>query len=153
MIFETHLHNTSKTTITQGDKMSYYIKKQNSDSFYSLLDSLFDNTYYKDLYSQKNSNIIQDDDSIIIEIEAIGLSKKDINIEVKDNVLHVSYKNEKQDPKKYSQQQIFFDSFENKYKLKNNMDSENISATMVNGLLNIKIPKIKSKTNSRIKIT
>lgn len=133
--------------------MSYYIKKQNSDSFYSLLDSLFDNTYYKDLYSQKNSNIIQDDDSIIIEIEAVGLSKKDINIEVKDNVLHVSYKNEKQDSKKYSQQQIFFESFENKYKLKNNMDSENISATMANGLLNIKIPKIKSKTSSRIKIT
>jgi HSP20 family molecular chaperone IbpA len=33
------------------------------------------------------------------------------------------------------------------------MDSKNVSATMNNGLLKIKIPKIKSKSSSRIKIT
>lgn len=131
--------------------MSYYIK--NNNSIHSFLDSFLDDIYYKDMHSQRNSNIVQQDDSIDIEIEAVGLSKKDISIEVKDNVLHVSYENKNKDSKKYSQQQIFFDSFENKYKLQNNMDAENISATMSNGLLNIKIPKIKNKSNSRIKIT
>ena len=131
--------------------MSYYIK--NNKSIHSFLDSLLGDIYHKELYPQRNSNIIKEDDSINIEIEAVGLLKKDINIEVKDNILHVSYKNEKKDHKKYSQQQIFFDSFENKYRLQNNMDAKNISATMSNGLLNIKIPKIKSKSNSRIKIT
>lgn len=131
--------------------MSYYIK--NNNSIHSFLDSFLDDIYYKDIRSQRNSNIVQQDDSIDIEIEAVGLSKKDISIEVKDNILHVSYENKNKDSKKYSQQQIFFDSFENKYKLQNNMDAENISATMSNGLLNIKIPKIKNKSNSRIKIT
>lgn len=131
--------------------MSYYIK--NNNSIHSFLDSFLDDIYYKDICCQRNSNIVQQDDSIDIEIEAVGLSKKDISIEVKDNVLHVSYENKNEDSKKYSQQQIFFDSFKNKYKLQSNMDAENISATMSNGLLNIKIPKIKNKSNSRIKIT
>tara|TARA_R110001592_G_scaffold268412_2_gene534722 strand:- start:3306 stop:3530 length:225 start_codon:yes stop_codon:yes gene_type:complete len=41
----------------------------------------------------------------------------------------------------------------NKYKLKNNTNKDNISATMLSGLLYIKIPKIKNKTASKIKIT
>jgi HSP20 family protein len=132
--------------------MSYYIKNNNSNSFYSLLDSVFDGIYYADLNVKRKSNIIDQEDSVTIEIEAVGLNKKDIDIQTKENILYVSYKNENKDAKKYSQQEIFFDSFENKYKLQNNIDSKNISATMNNGLLNIKIPKIKNKTSERIKI-
>ena len=132
--------------------MSYYIKNNNSNSFYSLLDSVFDGIYYADLNVKRKSNIIDQEDSVTIEIEAVGLNKKDIDIQTKENILYVSYKNENKDAKKYSQQEIFFDSFENKYKLQNNIDSKNISATMNNGLLNIKIPKIKNKTSARIKI-
>lgn len=132
--------------------MSYYIKNSNSNYLYSFLDSVLDDLYYADLKAQRKSNIIEEQDFIVIEIEAVGLNKKDIDIQVKENILHVSYENKTKDNVKYSQQQILFDSFENKYKLQNNMDSKNISATMNNGLLNIKIPKIKNKTNSRIKI-
>jgi HSP20 family protein len=117
-----------------------------------LLDSVFDGIYYADLNVKRKSNIIDQEDSVTIEIEAVGLNKKDIDIQTKENILYVSYKNENKDAKKYSQQEIFFDSFENKYKLQNNIDSKNISATMNNGLLNIKIPKIKNKTSERIKI-
>ena len=101
--------------------MSYYIKNNNSNSFYSLLDSVFDGIYYADLNVKRKSNIIDQEDSVIIEIEAVGLNKKDIDIQTKENILYVSYKNENKDTKKYSQQEIFFDSFENKYKLQNNI--------------------------------
>ena len=131
--------------------MSYYIK--NNNSLHSFLDSILDDLYYEDLKPQRKSNIIKEEDSIIIQIEAVGLNKKDIDIQTKENILHVSYENKIKDDIKYSQQQIPFDSFENKYKLQNDMDAKNISATMNNGLLNIKIPKIKNKTSSRIKIT
>lgn len=131
--------------------MSYYIK--NNNSLHSFLDSILDDLYYEDLKPQRKSNIIKEEDSIIIQIEAVGLNKKDIDIQTKENILHVSYENKIKDDTKYSQQQISFDSFENKYKLQSDMDSKNISATMNNGLLNIKIPKIKNKTSSRIKIT
>lgn len=131
--------------------MSFYIKNNNSlDSF---LNSILDDLYYEDLNPQRKSNIIKEEDHILIQIEALGLNKKDIDIQTKENVLHVSYENKIKDDTKYSQKQISFDSFENKYKLQNNMDAENISAIMNNGLLNIKIPKIENKTSSRIKIT
>lgn len=131
--------------------MSYYIK--NNNSLHSFLDSILDDLYYEDLKPQRKSNIIKEEGFVTIQIEAIGLNKKDIDIQTKENILHVSYENKIKDDTKYSQQQISFDSFENKYKLQSDMDSKNISATMNNGLLNIKIPKIKNKTSSRIKIT
>ena len=53
--------------------MSYYIK--NNNSIHSFLDSFLDDIYYKDIRSQRNSNIIQQDDSIDIEIEAVGLAQ------------------------------------------------------------------------------
>jgi HSP20 family protein len=133
--------------------MSYYIKNNNSNYLYSFLDSVLDDLYYQDLNPKRKSNIIKEEDHILIQIEAAGLNKKDIDIQVKENILHVSYENKIKDDTKYSQQQISFGSFENKYKLQNDMDSKNVSATMNNGLLNIKIPKIKNKTSSRIKIT
>jgi len=131
--------------------MSYYIK--NNNSLHSFLDSILDDLYYEDLKPQRKSNIIKEEGFTTIQIEAIGLNKKDIDIQTKENILHVSYENKIKDDTKYSQQQISFDSFENKYKLQNDMDAKNISATMNNGLLNIKIPNIKNKTSSRIKIT
>ena len=131
--------------------MSYYIK--NNNSLHSFLDSILDDLYYEDLKPQRKSNIIKEEGFVTIQIEAAGLNKKDIDIQTKENILHVSYENKTKDDIKYSQQQISFDSFENKYKLQNDMDAKNISATMNNGLLNIKIPKIKNKTSSRIKIT
>lgn len=131
--------------------MSYYIK--NNNSLHSFLDTILDDLYYEDLKPQRKSNIIKEEGFVTIQIEAIGLNKKDIDIQTKENILHVSYENKIKDDTKYSQQQISFDSFENKYKLQNDMDAKNISATMNNGLLNIKIPNIKNKTSSRIKIT
>lgn len=131
--------------------MSYYIK--NNNSLHSFLDTILDELYYEDLKPQRKSNIIKEEGFTTIQIEAIGLNKKDIDIQTKENILHVSYENKIKDDTKYSQQQISFDSFENKYKLQNDMDAKNISATMNNGLLNIKIPNIKNKTSSRIKIT
>ena len=131
--------------------MSYYIK--NNNSLDSIFNSFFENLYKQDNVFSRKSNIINDDDSIIIEIEAPGLSKKDINIEIKEDILYVVHEGQTDGAQKYSQQEIFFESFENKYKLESSMDKKNISATMNNGLLKIKIPKIKSKSSSRIKIT
>jgi|13_taG_2_1085334.scaffolds.fasta_scaffold07662_1 HSP20 family protein len=131
--------------------MSYYIK--NNNSIDSIFNSFFENLYKQDNVFSRKSNIINDDDSIIIEVEAPGLSKKDINIQIKEDILYVVHEGQTDCAQKYSQQEIFFESFENKYKLENSMDKKNISATMNNGILKIKIPKNKNKNNTRIKIT
>jgi len=134
--------------------MTYYIKNPKNDSIDNLLDSWLQEMIYNNPTStQRNSNVVSTEDFIEIQIETTGLTKEDVAIDIQDGVLSVSYDHKDVEQTKYTQQQIFIDSFTNKYKLKNNMDQDNISATMLNGLLYIKIPKIKNKTTSKIKIT
>ena len=134
--------------------MTYYIKNPQNDSIDNLLDSWLQEMVNNNPTStQRNSNVISTEDFMEIQIETIGLTKEDVIIDIQDGILSVSYDHKDVEQVQYTQQQIFIDSFINKYKLKNNMDQDNISATMLNGLLYIKIPKIKNKITSKIKIT
>ena len=134
--------------------MTYYIKNPQNDSIDNLLDSWLQEMVNNNPPStQRNSNTISTEDFVEIQIETTGLTKEDVIIDMQDGILSVSYDHKDVEQVQYTQQQIFIDSFINKYKLKNNMDQDNISATMLNGLLYIKIPKIKNKTTSKIKIT
>ena len=134
--------------------MTYYIKNPQNDSIDNLLDSWLQEMVNNNPPStQRNSNTISTEDFVEIQIETTGLTKEDVIIDMQDGILSVSYDHKDVEQVQYTQQQIFIDSFTNKYKLKNNMDQDNISATMLNGLLYIKIPKIKNKTTSKIKIT
>lgn len=134
--------------------MTYYIKNPQNDSIDNLLDSWLQEMVNNNPPStQRNSNTISTEDFVEIQIETTGLTKEDVIIDMQDGILSVSYDHKDVEQVQYTQQQIFIDSFTNKYKLKNNMDQDNISATMLNGLLYIKIPKIKNKITSKIKIT
>ena len=134
--------------------MTYYIKNPQNDSIDNLLDSWLQEMVNNNPPStQRNSNTISTEDFVEIQIETTGLTKEDVIIDMQDGILSVSYDHKDVKQVQYTQQQIFIDSFTNKYKLKNNMDQDNISATMLNGLLCIKIPKIKNKITSKIKIT
>tara|TARA_B110000305_G_scaffold211291_1_gene245584 strand:- start:77 stop:481 length:405 start_codon:yes stop_codon:yes gene_type:complete len=134
--------------------MTYYIKNPQNDSIDNLLDSWLQEMVNNNPPStQRNSNTISTEDFVEIQIETTGLTKEDVIIDMQDGILSVSYDHKDVEQVQYTQQQIFIDSFINKYKLKNNMDQDNISATMLNGLLYIKIPKIKNKITSKIKIT
>tara|TARA_B110000444_G_C18807340_1_gene580697 strand:- start:1375 stop:1776 length:402 start_codon:yes stop_codon:yes gene_type:complete len=133
--------------------MSYYIKNPKSDSIDNLLDSWLQEMVNNHPSTQRNSNTISTEDFVEIQIETTGLTKEDVIIDIQDGILSVSYDRKGVEQVQYTQQQIFIDSFTNKYKLKNNMDQDNISATMLNGLLYIKIPKIKNKKAPKIKIT
>ena len=129
--------------------MTYYIKNPQNDSIDNLLDSWLQEMVNNNPPStQRNSNTISTEDFVEIQIETTGLTKEDVIIDMQDGILSVSYDHKDVKQVQYTQQQIFIDSFTNKYKLKNNMDQDNISATMLNGLLYIKIPKIKKKTKS-----
>lgn len=134
--------------------MAYYIKNPQNNPIDNLLDSwLKEIVDDKTSLTQRNSNVISTEHFVEIQIETTGLTKENVTIDIQDGVLSVSYDHKDVEQVQYTQQQIFIDSFINKYKLKNNMDQDNISATMLNGLLYIKIPKIKNKITSKIKIT
>lgn len=80
-----------------------------------------------------------------IEIELPGLSKENINIDLKDNKLIVygqrNLKNEIKEEDYYKVESIF-GKFQRQFTLPEEIDKENISASSENGILDIKIPKL-----------
>ncbi len=132
--------------------MSYYLNKNNTtNSFNKLFNDLlsFDHDDFP-----APSNIASNDKEILIELQAPGIDKQDVKIDCDNNILTVScYEKKNEKETKYIQQQIFHDGFKNTFKLTGDIDQNNISATMNNGILNISIPRKKQKTKNRIKIT
>lgn len=102
-------------------------------SFFSDTPSFFGRT-------MKRSNVIENDDNYRIEIAVPGLTKEDIEMNVKDSVLTISYKREESDDKYY-----FTNSFEKQYSLPSDVNEKGITAKIENGILAATIPKDKKK--------
>ena len=133
--------------------MTYYYKNTNNDhvnSWNNLIDSIFNGKSFDNVHAP--SNILSNDKHVEIHLQAPGINKEDIDINVKDGILEVSYDGAEED-QSFVQQQIFKDGFYNKFKLSKDLDHKNIEASMNNGILEISIKRKKPSPKSRIKIT
>lgn len=71
-----------------------------------------------------------------------SLTKDDINIIVEEDLLKISYV-------KTEESTSFMNSFERSYTLPEDINEKKISAKVENGVLNVKIPKLKKKNSQR----
>lgn len=79
-----------------------------------------------------------------VSAELPGLTEKDVNVSIEDNVLSISgEKKEEKDEKKknYHLYERSYGSFSRSFTLPENVDADKISATVKNGVLEILIPK------------
>ena len=105
-------------------------------------------------------DIIHTEDALLFEIAAVGLAKKDIELEVEDgNCLKVSYtkpsiesNNSDIDAGEYIHKGIAKRSFDLGWKISPKFDLTKIDAEMENGLLKISIPLTKEAKPKAIKI-
>jgi len=102
-------------------------------------------------------DIYEDEKILIFEIAAVGLDKKDITIEVDNNILRVSYNKEEDDEENkrhFFQRSIAKRAFSYGWKLSEKFNLTEISATMDKGILKIQIPlaEEKEKIKNIIKI-
>ncbi|MAZ55721.1 MAG: hypothetical protein CMP54_01805 [Flavobacteriales bacterium] len=117
-----------------------------TDSFLDRLlsDSMFnDNSYI----SNGDYNYSYDDDNYYIELALPGLDKKDININIVENYLCLSHES-----KEKENSSLWVKSFNKRIKLPSNINLENISAQLKNGILSIIIERIKKESTIK-KIT
>jgi HSP20 family protein len=138
----------------------------------SYLPSFFDRFFNSDLmdwgltnFSGPNAtlpavNVKETDDEYILEVAAPGMSKKDFKVNFQNNVLTIS--SEKQEEKKedednYTRREFSYQSFQRSFTVpQNDVDSDKISATYADGILNVKLPKreeVKPKPAREIKIS
>lgn len=94
----------------------------------------------------------EDEGAYYLEVDLPGVKKEDISVEVKDNIMTISgerkFKKEEKD-KGYVRTESFFGKFERRFTLPSDVDAQNIEAKTEDGILHIKIPKLKEKENSK----
>ena len=144
------------------------LARRNENYFPSFIDRFFNNElmdWGTSNFSRTNTslpavNVKETDDDYFIEVAAPGMTKKDFSINFQNNILTIS--SEKQEEKKddddnYTRREFSYQSFQRSFTVPgNDVDSDKISASYNDGILNIKLPKreeVKPKPAREIKIS
>ena len=100
-------------------------------------------------------DIVEDKDAFAVTADLPGLIKKDISINIKENMLTISgeRKVEKKDESKnYCRTERRFGSFKRSFQLTDQVISEKISATFKDGVLTVLVPKAEEVKPKEIEI-
>ncbi len=107
-------------------------------------------------------NIKETDTDYIIELAAPGMNKKDFSIEIEDGILVISSEKkevfeEKEADDGYFRKEFNYQSFQRRFRMPENIvNVEKIEANYKDGILNVRLPKIKKtieKPTRQIKIS
>lgn len=120
--------------------------------------------YYDDFWSGEDSfisrftpkvDIEELDDDFEFHVELPGLNKKDVKINVKENVLTISgeKKNKKEDKSdNYHRVESSYGKFQRSFRLPQNVKQNDIKAEFRNGVLDIVVPKAEEAKPKEIEI-
>ncbi len=100
-------------------------------------------------------DIFETDDSIVLKAELPGIDKKDVTIELKDNTISLS--GERKFEKKikeenYHRVERSYGTFSRSFTLPSNIVKDKIKAEMVDGVLEISLPKTQESKPTQIKV-
>ena len=93
-------------------------------------------------------NIREDEKAFYLELAVPGMDKKDLRIEVKDDVLTISseHKEERdEDLEGYRRREFSYSSFCRSFYLPEDVNGEKIGASYKDGILNVEIPKLEEE--------
>ncbi len=97
-------------------------------------------------------DIFEDDTSITILADLPGVKTEDLSVEVKDNILSIDGKVNRNDTQNYILREIDTERYRREFVLTPIVDQTDIEAELKNGVLRITLPKIKEATPHKIKI-
>ena len=132
----------------------YNLETKNNNGFMSLFDE-FNDFFTDTLAKDMKTNILENENDYVITSEIPGVNKDNVKIDVSDNTLTITVekKNEdKNDNKNYIVKEISESTLTRSFYL-DNMDEENITTKMDNGILTITVSKIKEVKPAVRKIT
>lgn len=95
-------------------------------------------------------NVLEADDSYIVELAAAGMKREDFDVKLNENGdLHVkmSHADKSEDKKAhYLRREFAYDAFEQTLILPDDVDRDNIQARVADGVLTVTLPKLKPAT-------
>ena len=128
------------------------------DFFTSDFSSLFTSNFNEGITVPK-VNIKENESSFDIDFAIPGLNKSDFQIDIDNNILSIATefeKNTEQEEDAFKRREFGYSSFKRSFSLPENIDSKNIKANYVAGILNVYLPKkekSKRKTVRSIKVS
>ena len=119
----------------------------------SWLPEIFNDFFANDWMTRTNEtapaiNVIEDEKDYKVEVAAPGMNKEDFKINVTDDnylVLTMEKKNESKDEdkkRKYLRREFSYHKFEQSLALPEDVNKDDINATVHDGILTIEIPKV-----------
>jgi HSP20 family protein len=89
-----------------------------------------------------STNVEETDNSFIIEMNVVGFDKEKISINIENDTLSVKGNNDESDTtKKFNRFEFEKNNFERNFILPDNIDHDNISADVKNGILTLTLNK------------
>ena len=132
----------SKPSITLFNKPSIGLFNDLLDDFFTFSMPTFDDTLAK----CPVHDVIENDKEYIVESLLAGLKKEDIKLDVKNDVLRIKAERKEVKDLKYNRKETYFGKYERSFVLPDDADKENISASLVDGVLKVVVPKLKEDT-------
>jgi len=100
-------------------------------------------------------DIIEDKDEFVLTADLPGLTKKDININIKENMLTISGERKtevKDDSKTYCRTERRYGSFKRSFQLTDKVIADKITASFKDGVLRVSVPKAEETKPKEIEI-
>ena len=121
------------------------VKHHSTNPYKSLLnDFFFQPVYNNAAVSQPAVNIAETEKGFTLEVAAPGLNKEDFNIKVEKNLLTISAKKEVKQEENgpvYRRREFAFTQFERSFRLPETIDTDQVNATLTNGVLHVELLK------------
>ena len=102
-------------------------------------------------------DLYETEQDIVIQSTIAGVKAKDLDISIEDEMLTIKGKRQKQEhedssERKYLYQECYWGAFTRKIILPEEVDASKIKAVIEEGVLTLKIPKIKKEEKKKVKI-
>ncbi|HEX2920686.1 MAG TPA: Hsp20/alpha crystallin family protein [Bacteroidales bacterium] len=117
-------------------------------NFRPFFPSLFDDDFFTASTSRPSSlpavNIREDDKNYFLELAVPGIDKKDLKIDIDEDVLTISSEKQNENEEKtegYTRKEFSYTSFVRSFYIPENVNKENINANYKEGILTVSFPK------------
>ena len=117
-------------------------------------DTLSEDRFWNTRVNLPAVNIIEKDDKFLIELAAPGLRKEDFKINIENGILQIDSESQREveeEKDNYTRKEFNYNSFSRSFTIPENASEENIAASYENGVLKLKLQKLKSETSHKKK--
>ncbi len=118
------------------------------------MNGLFDDDFFPVVNTRSASlpavNIREDDKRFILDLAVPGIDKKDLNIDINEDILTVSSesKHESEENREgYKRKEFSYSSFCRSFQIPDNVNSDKIEANYKDGILTVTLPKVEEDRN------